>query len=376
MQEKKIFIICGESSGDLHAGNLAKAIKGLNPQIKIFGVGGASLRQAGVEIYCDIKELAVFGFFDALKKLPKFLSLKKLILQKINEEKPDAIIFIDFAGFNLRLAKAINNTIPTIYYISPQVWASRPGRIRIIKKYIQKIIVIFKFEERFYKKYAVDADFVGYPLLDTIKPTIAKSELLNNLKFSESKITIALLPGSRKQEIENILPIMLKSAELIRQQTNAQFVVAKSLQVDWDTYNRKIKGFALDIKIVEEKTYDCLNIADFCLVCSGTATIETAIIQKPFLIIYKMDMLNYLLYRPQIRVPYIGMVNIVAGKKIIPEFIQFGANPKEIAREALRILKNPAEIERMKNNLVQVKASLGEKGATSRAARIILNSLK
>jgi len=375
MEEKKIIIICGESSGDLHAGNLAKALGELNPSIKISGVGGASLHQGGAEIYCDIKDLAVFGFFDVLKKLPKFFSLKKLILQKINEEKPDAIIFVDFAGFNLRLAKEINNRIPTIYYISPQVWASRAGRIRTIKKYIQKMLVIFKFEEEFYKKCGINVDFVGHPLLDIIKPTMAKNELLNNLKFSESKITIALLPGSRKQEIENILPIMLKTAKLIRQKINAQFIIAKSPEVDWDTYNQKIKGFALDIKIVEGKTYDCLNIADFCLVCSGTATIETAIMQKPFVVIYKMNILNYLLYRPQVKVPYIGMVNIVAAKKIIPEFIQFGASPRKIAREALKILKNPSEIERIKNSLAQVKTSLGEKGATFRAAQIITDFL-
>ena len=375
MEEKKIIIICGESSGDLHAGNLAKALGELNPNIKIAGVGGANLRQGGAEIYCDIKDLAVFGFFDVLKKLPKFFSLKKLILQKINEEKPDAIIFVDFAGFNLRLAKEINNRIPTIYYISPQVWASRAGRIRTIKKYIQKMLVIFKFEEEFYKKCGINVDFVGHPLLDIIKPTMAKNELLNNLKFSESKITIALLPGSRKQEIENILPIMLKTAKLIRQELDAQFVIAKSPQVGWELYNRRIKGLNLNIKIVEGKTYDCLNIADFCLVCSGTATIETAIMQKPFVIIYKMNILNYLLYRPQVRVPYIGMVNIVAGKKIIPEFIQFGACPRKIAREALKILKTPSEIERMKTELADVKSLLGEKSATSRAARIIVDFL-
>jgi lipid-A-disaccharide synthase len=169
---------------------------------------------------------------------------------------------------------------------------------------------------------------------------------------------------------------MLKAAKLIRHQADAQFVIAKSPQVGWELYNRRIKGLNLDIKIVEGKTYDCLNIADFCLVCSGTATIETAIMQKPFVVIYKMNILNYLLYRPQVRVPYIGMVNIVAGKKIIPEFIQFGACPRKIAREALKILKTPSEIERIKNSLAQVKTSLGEKNATSRAAQIIVDFLK
>ena len=237
------------------------------------------------------------------------------------------------------------------------------------------MLVIFKFEEEFYKKCGINADFVGHPLLDIIKPTMAKNELLNNLKFSESKITIALLPGSRKQEIENILPIMLKTAKLIRQELDAQFVIAKSSQVGWELYNRRIKGLNLDIKIVEGKTYDCLNIADFCLVFSGTATIETAIMQKPFVVIYKMNILNYLLYRPQVKVPYIGMVNIVAGKKIIPEFIQFGASTKKISNEILKILKKTSEIERMKTELAYVKSLLGEKSATSRAARIIVDFL-
>jgi lipid-A-disaccharide synthase len=203
-----------------------------------------------------------------------------------------------------------------------------------------------------------------------------KKEFYNSLKLYESKTTIALLPGSRKQEIENILPLMLKASAIIQEnRQDIQFVVVKSNQVDWDTYHHITHNSKLNLKVVEGKTYDCLNIADFCLVCSGTATVETAIMQKPFVIVYKMNILNYLLYRPQVRIPYIGMVNIVAGKKIIPEFVQFGACPRKIAREALKILKTPSETERMKNNLAQVKTSLGEKGATSRAAQIIVDFL-
>jgi len=373
---KHIFIICGEASGDLHAGNLAKRILEINPDIKISGIGGAFMRQSGARIYCDIKDLAVIGFFDVLKKLPKFFALKKLILKKIKEEKPDAIILVDFSGFNLRLAKEIKKTIPTIYYISPQVWASRPGRVKTIKEYIHKMIVLFKFEEEFYKRRGIDAAFIGHPLLDIVGPTTDEKEFLNKFGLSESKTTIALLPGSRKQEIKNILPIMLKSSLLIQQKIkDAQFLLAKSPQVDMDIYNQIISRANIDLKIIEGKTYDCLNIADFCLVASGTATLETAIMQKPFAVIYKMNLLNYLLYRPQVHVPYIGMVNIVAGRKIVPEFIQFEARPKEISEQVLKILQNPAQLEQMKDGLAQVKSSLGEKGASLRAAQIILNFL-
>ncbi len=375
-QIKHLFIICGEPSGDLNAANLASAIKKINPSIKISGVGGPLLRQAGGETFCDIKDLAVMGLFDVLKKLPKFLELKKLILEKISQEKPDALVLVDFSGFNLRLAKDLNRKIPVFYYISPQVWASRTGRVEIIKKYIHKMIVIFKFEQEFYRKHGIEADFVGHPLLDIVKPTMAKEEFLERFRIPAGKTTIALLPGSRKQEIENILPVMLKTAALIQKEIkDALFVIAKVPAVEEETYKDICRRFKLNLEIVEGKTYDCLNIADFCLVCSGTATLETAIMQKPFVVVYKMGFLNYLLYRPQVRVPYIGMVNIVAGKKIIPEFIQFRASPRKIAARTLMIISRPPAIERIKIDLAKVKSSLGENGASSRAANIILNSL-
>jgi len=376
MAEKKILIICGEASGELHAANLTSALKKINPELKVFGVGNGLLRQAGAEIIYDIKGLSVFGIFDVFKKLPKFFELKKLLLYTINQKKIDAVIFVDFSGFNLRLAKELNNTVPTIYYISPQVWASRPGRIQTIKKYIRKMIVLFKFEEEFYKEYGVNVDFVGHPLLDIVKPTVQKNEFLDHLKLSKDTPTIALLPGSRKQEINNILPIMLESAKLINEQMNTQFVIAKSPSVDWKIYNRIIDGLGLKVKVTEGKTYDCLNIADFALVCSGTATLETAIMQKPFCVIYKMSLLNYLLYRPQVKLPYIGMVNIVAGKRIIPEFIQLGAVPKKIAHEVLQIMRNPTKLQEITSNLALVKSSLGEPGAATRAAKIIVDFLK
>jgi len=374
MAQKNILIISGEPSGDLQAANLVKAILAINPAIKISAVGGMHLEQAGAQIFYDIKDLSVMGFFDVLKKLPRFFALKKSILGKITRDKPVAVILVDFSGFNLRLAKAINKSIPVIYYVSPQVWASRPGRVKTIKKFIHRMIVLFKFEEEFYRRHAVSVDFVGSPLLDIVKPSLSKKEFCDRSELADSKITIALLPGSRKAEIKNILPVMLKSAQIIQDKIkNAQFIIAKSPQVELDLYNGMLKKFRLESRIAEGRTYDCLNACDFALVCSGTATLEAAIMQKPFLIIYKMDLLNYLLYRPQVKLACIGMVNIVAQRKIIPEFIQFHACPQKIADTALKILNNPKGLEQMKQDLVQVKATLGENGAASRAARIILN---
>jgi lipid-A-disaccharide synthase len=205
-----------------------------------------------------------------------------------------------------------------------------------------------------------------------VRPTVAKEKFLLALGFAAGEKTIALLPGSRKSEIEQILPIMLKASLLIRQSLkNANFVIAKSPSVDWDIYNRQIQGYNLELKIIEGKTYDCLNICDFALVASGTAILETAIMEKPLAVIYKMGLLNYLLYRPQVKVPYIGIVNIVAGRLIVPEFIQFGATPKKIADYAIETIANPQKLNALRQDLSSVKNSLGETGAASRAAGII-----
>jgi len=376
-QIKRIFIVCGEHSGDILAGNLAAAIKSLDPDIEISGVGGINLAKARCEIFYNIRELSVMGFFDVLKKLPRFFRLKKIILERIKSEKPDAIILVDFSGFNLRLAKAINKSIPVIYYVSPQVWASRESRIEDIRKFISKIIVLFKFEEEFYKKRAIPATWVGHPLVDLVKPTLQREEFLTNFRLSPDKKIIALLPGSRKQEVKLILPIMLKAAYLInRAIPQTQFIIAKSPNLETQIYRNEYKKFPLDLKIIESKTHDCLNMAEASMVCSGTATLEAAIIQKPFVIVYKTKLLNYLLYRPQIKIPYIGMVNIVAGKKIVPEFIQFDASPRKIADSILKFLREPHNANRLSQELKTVTDSLGTSGAANRAAKLILDFLQ
>jgi len=375
-EKKKIIIVCGETSGDTHAGALAQNIKKLNPDIEILAVGGTHLKAAGATLFYDIKGLSVLGFFDVIKKLPLFFRLKAIILEKIRLFKPDAVILVDFSGFNLRLAKAINKTIPVIYYISPQVWASREGRVNTIKEYVSKMIVFFKFEEEFYRKHAFSVDFVGHPLLDFVAPTINKDQFLSENKLSGAKTTIGLLPGSRETEIKRILPVMLETAKLLSEKIKEiQFIIAKPPGLNWETYNNQLKNTDLDIKIIEGKTYDCLNTCDFCLVASGTATLETAILQKPCAVIYKMGLLNYLLYRPQVKVAFISLVNILSGKKIIPEFVQFKAQPEVIAKAALKILLDPAESARMKNDLGQLKTLLGQKGASLRAAQIVIDFL-
>jgi lipid-A-disaccharide synthase len=374
---RKIFIVCGEPSGDLLAANLVTAIGKLAPQIKFFGVGGLQLAKTQTEIFCNINELAVMGFFDVLKKLPRFLKLKKTILEQIAIQKPDCLILVDFSGFNLRLAKTVNKRIPVVYYVSPQVWASREGRINCIKKFISMMVVLFKFEEEFYRKRQIQATCAGHPLIDLVKPVSEKQDFLDSFGINPAKKIVALLPGSRKQEIKLILPLMLKSARLINKEiADTQFIIAKSPNLDTRIYLKECKNFALDLKIVDGRAGDCLNIAQASLVCSGTATLEATIIAKPFVIVYKTNLLNYLLYRPQVKIPYIGMVNIVAGKKIVPEFIQFGARPEIIAKSIIELLSDPLSANRMSQNLKTVKDSLGQPGASVRAAKLILDFLR
>jgi lipid-A-disaccharide synthase len=375
MAQKNILIICGEPSGELHAATLVSSLKKIKPELKIFGVGGSMLANSGVELIYNIQDLSVMGLFDVIKKLPKFIALKNLILEKIDHHKLEAVIFVDFSGFNLRLAKAINHKIKTIYYVSPQLWASRPKRVETVKKYIDKMIVLFPFELEFYKKHGFNADLVGHPLLDIVKPAKDKAALLKSLGLSTEKTTISLLPGSRKQEVRRILPIMLKAAEIINKNTPAQFIIAKPHQLDQDIYAKIIRKTVLPVKIVTGDTYSVIAAANFCLICSGTATLETAIMQKPFFLIYKMSWPSFLLYLPQVKLPYIGLANIIAGKKIIPEFIQYQAIPKKIAQETIQILNNPQELEEMRKNLTQIKSQLGEPGAAERAARLIIDFL-
>ena len=378
MEQENIIIVCGEASGDLHAGNLAAALLKIDPALAISGVGGACLRGQGVEIWQDIKELGAFGLFDVLVKLPRFFTLKNLILRKIEERKPAAIILVDFSGFNLRLAKAINKNIPVIYYVSPQVWASRPGRLKSIAKFVHKMIVLFKFEEEFYRSHGVDVTFVGHTLADLDCQIQDKKSFLAKMNLDVNEKIFALLPGSRGQEIKHIFPVMLRAASLLRASfPGAQFIIAKSPHVDLSVYNKLMRRSNRDLKlrVIEGRTCDCLNACDLALIASGTATLEAAMVNKPFVVIYKMNLLNYLLYRPQVKIPHICIVNIIARREVIPEFIQFNARPRLIAQEVSAILTDAKRMERIKADLAETRALLGAPGAGLRAAGAILDFL-
>lgn len=378
-KNKNILIVAGEASGDLHASNLVRAIKDIHPQINFFGLGGTELKKAEVNLYFNIVDLAVVGVFEVLKNLNKFLKIFRGLLKEVDKVKPDLAILVDYPGFNLRLAGELKNrNIPIIYYISPQVWAWGENRIETIKKLIDRMLVIFKFEEILYKKHSVPVSFVGHPLLDIVKPHVSQEEFFREFGLNFNHLTFALLPGSREKEVKTLLPIMLDTACLIYKYlgNNLQFLILRSPTVKEDLFNKIISRYQLPVYLVSDRTYDGLSSSDFALVASGTATLETAILGIPMVILYKVSFLTWLYLKMRIKIPYIGLVNVVKGQNLIAEFIQYNARPKRIADYIVTILKDKQKLSQIQEGLSSVTASLGEKGASATAAQIIVDFLK
>jgi lipid-A-disaccharide synthase len=401
MKNHHIILIAGEASGDMRAAGLAQALKQLDPTLRLTGIGGQYMRQAGVECFTDITELAVIGIAEVVKNFSRIKKVFDQTLKQIDETHPDAVILVDYPGFNLRLANEIKKrsscrtlagarNIKIIYYISPQVWAWREKRVLKIKELVDRMIVLFPFEQEIYRKYGMKVDYVGHPLVDEIIVDHDQTEVLKSIGFSASKTTIGIMPGSRAKEIERHLPCMLQAAQILfKQNRERQFILLKASSIPLKTItsviestnriiesnNRVIASGAkqsfkhLPIKIYDGPTYDGINAMDAAMVASGTATLETALLKKPMVVIYKTSWLTYAIARAVIKIPYIGLVNIVAGKKIAEELIQNEASPANIANALESALHNPQIIE----ELSKVKILLGDSGASQRAAQVVLS---
>ena len=375
--DKKIVIIAGESSGDLHASHLIKNLQQISDNIKVSGLGGKLMKEAGAKIYFDLTDIAVIGFFEILKNLSKFKTAFRLLLEKIDEIKPDVVILIDYPGFNLKIAKEIKKrNIPIIYYISPQVWAWGRNRIKLIANLIDKMIVIFKFEENLYKREKIDTYFTGHPLIDIVKTTKSKEDMIADYNLSASKFIITLMPGSRENEVRKNLPIMLETASLIQEKLrNTQFLIIQSSSVSRLLFEEILKKAKVRAELISNEAYNILGASDFAIVCSGTATLESAILKTPLVIVYKISFLSWLFIKHLIKIPHIGLVNIVRGRKIIPEFIQYNANPERIAQFIIDCLTDIDKIKNIKEELLKVKELLGLPGASKRAAEAVVDFL-
>ena len=378
MKSKKILLVAGEVSGDLHGSHLVEAIQSIDPEIQFFGVGGEGLKRVGMKLLYPSQSLSVVGITEVLLKLRPILRALRGLKKSLDRERPDLIILIDFPDFNLRLAKVAHRRgIPILYYVSPQVWAWRPKRIKLIARLVKKMIVLFPFEVPLYEAAGVDVEWVGHPLLDTVRPALSKEKAFQQLGLDPKRRTIGLLPGSRMHEVERLLPPLLASADVLQREIpDLQFVIPLAPGIPKTILSPWMKNISVPVIVVEGFTYDAMNLSELLIAASGTATLEGAILGKPMVIIYKVSLPSYWIARALIRVDHIGLVNLVAEKEIAPELIQRDVNPRRIADEALRILRDPLLSRKMVESMGEVRQKLGEPGAAQRAAHIVLSLMK
>jgi lipid-A-disaccharide synthase len=377
MKSKRILLVAGEVSGDLHGSHLVEAVHRIDPEVQFFGVGGEELERKGMRLLYRAQSLSVVGITEVLVKLKTILKTLSGLKASLEREKPDLVILIDFPEFNLRLAKiAHRRGIPILYYISPQVWAWRPNRVKLIARLVRKMVVFFSFEVPLYQAVGVDVEWVGHPLLDMVKPTLPKERAFQQFGLDPRRRTIALLPGSRSHEIERHLSPLLASAHLLQKEIpDLQFILPLAPGIPEPILLSSMKPISVPVKVVEGFTYDAMNLSELLIAASGTVTLEGAILRKPMIIIYKVSLPSYWVGRALIRLDHIGLVNVVAEKDIAPELIQKEANPQRIADEALRILRDPILSRKMTEAMGEVRQKLGEPGAAQRAAQAVVSLL-
>lgn len=375
--KNKYLIIAGEASGDMHGARLINEIKRINPDSVFFGIGGDLMLKEGLQLKYHIKDLAFLGFIEIIKHLPFFSKVKKDLITLIKTENIENIIFVDYPGFNLNFAKKINNlNVRTFYYISPQLWAWGQKRVKIIKKFIHKMIVLFPFEQTFYNKYGIDAAFVGHPLIDETESYnfMSRDDFYSKFSLNTEKEILVIMPGSREQEVKTLLPICTEAASLIEKDFNIQTIVACSPNLDKtfiDKFNNGTKA-----TIIKGYTYELLKYSKFGIIKSGTSTLEAGLFLLPHIIIYKTSKITYWISKFLIKIKNIGLVNIVLQKPLITELIQDQVSREEIYSCCRDILGNSEKMEFYKSELANIKSQLGEPGAAERAARIIVNESK
>jgi lipid-A-disaccharide synthase len=370
----RLLLSCGEPSGDLYAGALTRELRAIDPGLTIAGLGGPEFAASGGRLIDDYRGLSVTGLTEAIAKLPRsWLTLRRLVASAARD-RPDALVVIDFPDFNLPLARRIKRLgIPVVYYVSPQIWAWRPRRLKTIREIADLMLVIFPFEEKIYRDAGVPVEFVGHPLVDLAKAAEPKEEFRRRHALSPDAPTIAILPGSRPNEVSRILPTLVAAAERIRARVaGAQFVIARAPSLDDHLFDAVRTAPFAPMALVEGDTDGVLAAADLALTASGTATVQTALHDTPMVVVYRLSPLTYRLGRPLVSLDTFGMVNLIAGEKIVPELIQDAFTPDAVADEAVSMLTDAARAARIRSGLARVRERLGAPGASRRAAEAIL----
>lgn len=369
----RVMLSCGEASGDLYAGALVEALRARQPDVDVFGLGGDRFRAAGGRLVGDFHALAVTGLLEAVRVLPDSYAMYRRLVQAARDERPDVLVLIDFPDFNFRLMAAVKRLgVPVVYYVSPQLWAWRPGRMQTMKALVDRVLPIFPFEEALYRAEGVDVRFVGHPLVEIVSVRDTRDELTRRLGLDASRPIVALLPGSRPNELHRIVPVLAAAVPRIASSVmGTQFLVARAPNLP-DSYFLPFQGSGATVRIVEGATDDVLAASDAVITASGTATVQTALHGKPMVVVYRLSPVTYKLGKPLVRVSMFSMVNLVAGERVVQELIQDDCTPDRVAAETVDLLTNAERVADMKEQLAVVRERLGGAGASGRAADAIL----
>lgn len=377
LTNKRVLILAGEASGDQHAAKLVNETLKLYPDIEFFGMGGEKMRQAGVDILVDNKAMAVVGAVEVLRHIkPIWLAWRKL-RQVIQRHVPDLVVLVDYPGFNLQIARIAKQAgIKVLYYISPQIWAWQQHRIHVIRQRVDKMLVIFPFEESLYQRAGVPVEYVGHPLSNTVHPNMTLEQAKQKWKIPASARVIGLLPGSRKGEIKRLLPVMLASAQQLKiHYPEVVFLLPVASSLSEQDLAPYLETTTLHVQLVHGHFYDAMQLCDAAMVASGTATLEMALLGIPIALVYKTSFLTYWIAKHLIKIPFIGLCNIVAGKLIVKEFIQERANPEQITAEMVRIFEDQTYRQTMSHHFQLMKQNLGKGGGDTQAAKALLRLL-
>src|SRR5712671_5147745 len=371
MPPTQILLSAGEASGDMYAAQLAAALKA-RANCNIFGMGGDQMRAAGVEVISDYSEVSVLGITEILAHLPQLIHAMRRLLSAAKKRRPALAILTDFPGFHLRLARKLKALgVRNVYYICPQFWAWRPWRVRIVKRRFALALCIFPFEEKFFGDAGVPVKFIGHPLVGAVHASLDRQVFCREQGLDPQKKLVTILPGSRSTELRQHLPIIREACQRIHRETEAQFVIAAAPGSNVAALR---EGWPADapVKIVVGQTYNALAAADAAIVSSGTATIEAALLDVPMVVVYRVTPLTAFLAKPLVRTPFFSMVNLIAGKRVVPELIQNDFTADRVAAEILRLLNDESARESLRRDLAEVRQRLGPPGAVERAAEAIL----
>ncbi len=376
-QDAPLLVIAGETSGDQHGAAMICLLREAFPDLPIFGVGGEHMRAAGVETLFDIEALNVVGLVEVLAKVPSSLLMARHLLRAARERGVRVVVLIDSPGFNLPFARwAKQAGLQVVYYVSPQIWAWRQNRVHKVARRVDKMLTLFPFEVPFYAAAGVDAEYVGHPLLDCLPGLPEHGQAAQTLGLDAQRPIVALLPGSRRREVELLLEPMLAALSLIRHELpEVQGVLPVAPAVS-TTVRQVVSGFSGALAVVSQQSLTALCAADFAIVASGTATLEAGLVGTPMVIVYRVNHLTAWLARRLLRVPRIGLINIVAGRQVVPELLQKAVSPHTLAAMALSVLQDPAEARRIRRELTALRATLGEGSSSRRAAASVGAALR